>query len=339
MSVNVAAILSQMPQGFDSHMVNLFNAACRTIVRVPVMEGYGQNAAFIANTGGQVATTYPDGYDIADSELNNDVQIPLTLPWAHYRSSFRVTQDAIDIAASSRGGAMELLNQFEQRLHESCRAIGKQLNKDIHNGTGSSNAAGVALLGFSNSVLASGSYGGQSLSSYPLLAGNITTSGGALSVALLTAMETKMFNSCNKYASMISMPPALHEKWTTLNMGTTNIVQGISKGEYNLSVRDDAVFFKGIPVVRDADQESGTVKFWSLDSSDLHIKVMPSVPVGDSVIFRNVMATDGQQSVGIPLIVESLSKGGPSTKITVRTPLLQACFRRGNSMGLITGVT
>jgi hypothetical protein len=331
--VNLASLVSVLPQGFDEHMKSLWNREARTLKMMNVKEGHGLNVAFIANTGGQQATTFSDGYDVQNSEFLSDVKIPLVLQWAQYRSSFSISQRAIDAAHSSRGGAVELLDLFMQGIFESSTAVMSKLNQDVDAGAGTSDS----LLGFSNSVLAAGSYAGQSLTTYPLLAGNVTTAVGALTSDALAAMETKMFNSCGRYADVITMPPALHQKYTALGLGVINNVQGLPAKQYNLSVRDDGVFWKGIPVIRDKDQATGTVRFISLD--ECHLRMLPPVQAIDSVVYKGITGEDGVSSTGIPLIIESLAKTGPSTKITIRTPSMQFVVTRPNAQGLMTGVT
>ncbi len=332
-TVNLAYILASLPVTFDQHMQNLWNREARLLGRIPVKSGHGQNCAFIVNVGGQTATTFADGYDIQTAEYGSDVYVPAALDWAQYRSSFVLTARAIDVAASSRGGAEELMNLFAEHIFECSTSIMSKLNSDLDAGAGTSDS----LLGLAASLVTSGSYAGISSDTYPLIKSNVTAVNGALTSAALAAMETKIFIASGKMPNLIVMTPALHEKYTALGLGTINTVSGIPYNQFNLSVRDDGVFWKGIPVIRDKDMASGTVKM--LNTDYLHVKVLPPVPTKDSVVYQLGSMEDGAGNTGLPIIIESLAKSGPSSKFTVRTPSLQLVVPRPNAHGLMTGCT
>lgn len=330
---NLATLLASLPQTFDAHMQDLWNREARTLGRIPVKSGHGQNCAFIVNVGGQTATSFADGYDIQTAEYGSDVYLPATLNWAQYRSSFALTAKAIDVAASSRGGAVELVDLFMQHIFESSTSIMSLLNQDLDVGDGTADT----LLGFGDSLVASGSYAGIDSSTYPLIKSNVTGSVGALTSAALAAMETKIFNASGKMPNLIVTTPALHEKYTALGIGVVNTISGIPYNQFNLSVRDDGIFWKGIPIIRDKDAAAGTVKM--LNTDYCHFKMVPPVPTKDSVVYQLGAMEDGAGNSGFPIIIESLAKTGPSSKFTVRTPLIQFVVTRPNAHGLMTGVT
>lgn len=211
-------------------------------------------------------------------------------------------------------------------------SITSKLNQDLDSGTGSANS----LVGFANSVISSGSYAGIASASHPLIKGNVTSTAGTMSLDILNAMETKLFNAAGILPDVIMMDPATHQSFTKLNLGVVNVVQGVAAPRYNLSVRDDGVFWKGVPVLRDKDQTAGTIKFISL--SDCHLKVVPPQPTKDSAVFMMGQSTDGAGGGGLPIIVESMAKTGPSVKISVRTPLLQFVVTNPRHQGYVTGV-
>ncbi len=317
-------------------MSNLWNREARTLGRIPVKEGHGQNCAFVVNVGGQSARTFSDGYDVDSTEYLSDVYLPATLSWAQYRSAFSLTARAIDAAASSKGGAAELVDLFMEHIFECSSSLMSQLNSDIDAGAGTSDA----LLGLSNSIVTSGSYGGIDTTAHPLIKGNVTTSAGALTDQVLAAMETKIFIASGKMPNLIVMTPALHQKYAASLFTAVNYVQGISNSSpLNIGVRDDQVFWKGIPVIRDKDMASGTVKMLNIDPSLIHMKILPPVPTKDSVVYQVGAGDDGAGNSGLPIIIEAMAKTGPSSKFTVRTPSLQLCVPRPNAHGILSGVT
>ena len=65
---------------------------------------------------GADADAQVEGSDVDDSEFTGDVPVPATLPWAEYRSAFRLTEREIDAAASAVESPTALLDMFGERI-------------------------------------------------------------------------------------------------------------------------------------------------------------------------------------------------------------------------------
>lgn len=332
-TVNLQSILNALPQNFHKEMVYLWNRQSRLLGKIPVKSGSGKNAAFVVASSGMQAFPFADGYDVQSAEFTADDKLPAVLSWAQYRSSFSLTSLAVDAAASSQGGAEQLLDLFAESIQEASSIVMSSLNADLDVGPGT----GSRLVGLQSALIASGTYAGIDVSANPLMASNVTTSVGTLTEAKLADMETKIFIASGEMPDLIVMTPVLHQKYTTLGLGVTNNLQGVRAKSYNLSVRDDQLFWKDIPVIRDKDMASGTIKM--LNSKRMHLQVLPPIPTKDSAVYMIGQGHDGFESKPIPIVIEALAKSGPSSKFMVRTPAIQLVVTKPSAHGLMSGVT
>src|SRR6266446_10553582 len=118
---NLTSISSALSQIFAPQLARQWNRSAVTAALITAQAdglsaGKGKNVAWDVAFSGNTAATVAEGSDVADGELASDTNTAAVLNWAHYRSSFKVSETELDAAASSVGVANALMDLFGERI-------------------------------------------------------------------------------------------------------------------------------------------------------------------------------------------------------------------------------
>ena len=336
---SLSAISGALSTIFDSKLARQWNRMSRTISLLDAKPGTGKSVNWDVSTAGQTATAYTEGDDITSGELLIDAKLPMILPWGLYRNAIGLTEHQLEAALQSKESAEQLMQLLEEEVFGAVAALASKLNVDLFTGIGSSSQ----LCGFDYSLLSTGTYATQVVDSITSLKSNLDANGSvnrALTVELMDKMESSIFTASGLRPDVIVTTPKVFTKYKSL-FETIRRVVGDSPSVYDTSVKDDAVYFQGIPVIRDKDVPAGCMYF--INRSAAHMAYMPPANFGDAVSFvvKMGMGSNGdgsEQEFGIPFRVTSLAKTGDSVKFMLRTAA-QLVVRRPNAMGKISYIT
>ncbi len=317
---SLSAISSALSLTFQPKLARQWNRMARTLSILDAKPGQGKSVNWDVSLSGQTAATYTEGDDVASGELLIDAKLPAVLAWGLYRNGFGLTEHQIEAAMNSKDTAEELTQLLEESVFESVNALASKLNVDLFAGTGSG-----ALVGLDSALITSSTYGGIDVGTYPTFASTVNANGSVarnLTIDLMNAVESSIFTASGHRPDVIVTTPALHAKYQSLFEPIRRVV-GDSPGAYDTGVQDDAVYFKGIPVIRDKDCPSG--KMYFLNRSAMHVAYMPSQNFGDALGFKVVMGAgsaggDGEENAsGLPFKISALAKSGTSVKFFVKS--------------------
>jgi len=333
---NLSAIQSALSLIFDNQLSRQWNRVSRTLSLTRAMPLGGKSVNWSISTSGQTANTHTEGADITSGELLIDAKKDMVLGWGLYRNAIGLSSLSLEVAAGSSGSALEMMSLLEEEVSGAGHALASKLNLDLFSGDGTSNA----LVGFDNALITTGTYGTQDVSTVTSLKSNLDANGGtprALTIALMEEMETAIYTRCAESPTVIVTTPAIFAKYKGLFEPVRRVV-GDHPGAYDTSVKDDAVYFMGIPIIRDINATAGSMYF--LNERLMEMKYVRPMFFGDSVtsVIRKAMGSNGlsqQDPTSIPLRLESLAKTGDSNKFFLRT-VCQLCIKRPNAFGILS---
>lgn len=345
---NLAAIADALGQRLAPKLYYQWNRAAVAAALIPAIPYRGKNCAFAAEFSGDVdAATVGEGSDVEDAEFDSDEDEDATLGWAHYRKSTKVTETAIDAAATSDGVApSDLVSLYETRvLGQSTRLVSK-INRDIYAGTGTDGSNPTIVGLFGGSTDDSGNYAGVSRSSRAEWKGNVLANGGsarALTIKLLYQADQALFEACGEGATHILCSPGVHQTYSSL----FEIVRRNAgdRGPLRYEAGSSELFFKGVPLIRDKDCPAGKLIFVNVNY--LRVQFLPRAGVpNDAVVqqMRNLMGSTGGSegaiptATAIPFRLALLAKTGDSTKLSLKQTL-QLVVNRPNAFCQVTDIS
>lgn len=330
---------------YDSELQKQWNRMAVTASMLPVKAGAGPNASFAVEFSGATANTVAEGSDVDNSEFNSDINVPVTLSWAIYRSAFQLSELEIDAAMTARGSAEALLNILGDRLVGSVAKLASKFNYDCLNADGTDGSSNPTLIGFFQGPLEeSGLYGGQSRGTYDEWKGNVLSNGSVarpLTFDLMEQMEQRIFTASGSRPSMIVTSPGVYRKYANLFESARRLAtDGRGPLSYEAGAAD--LFWKGIPLVRDKDMTSGKMLF--LNPSAVEVQYLPrrQSPVdahGKAMTALVGGAGAGASTpVGVPAQVKILAKTGDSVKVSVNLTAAML-VKRPNTCGYISDIS
>ncbi len=350
---NLSSISSALSQIFAPDLARQWNRSAITAALVPASKGAGKNAAWDTEFTGATAQTVAEGADVPGSEYSSDVNLPAILNWAHYRSSFQITETEYDAAASSVGTAQALQDLFGERVFGAGAKIARLINNDMLIGTGTDGSGNPTIIGLTGGALdATGTYAGIARGTYPEWAGNVLANGGVnrpLTLDLLAQMDQNIFAASREPWTCILASAGIVRKYEGLIepnrrlMGAGNAAGLPSFGSganFDPSMQIDG-WYKGKPVFRDPSMPAGFMVFYN--QNQVQAKYLPRVMTPqDAVIARmlNLQGSSGSVTdvTSIPARVAVLAKTGDSIKVSVKVTL-QMLVRRANAMGYIKDIS
>jgi hypothetical protein len=350
---SLSSINSALSQIFAPDLSRQWNRSAITAALVPAKAGGGKNAAWDVEFSGATATTVAEGSDVAGGEYNSDVNQPAILSWAHYRSSFQISETELDAAASSVGIPQALQDLFGDRVFGAGAKIARAINVDMISATGvdgSSNPTIVGLLG--GALDATGTYAGLARGTFTEWAGNVLSNGGVarpLTLDLLAQMDANIFTASREPWTHLLVSAGVLRKYEGLFepnrrlMGGGNAAGLPSYGsgaQFDASMQVDA-WYKGRPVMRDPSIPAGYCIFHN--ANQVQAKFLPRVLTPQDAVIAQMLGLKGSSGsvtdvTSIPARIAVLAKTGDSIKVSLKTTL-QMLVRRPNSMGYIKDIS
>ncbi len=348
---NLASISAALSQIFAPELKRQWNRSAVTAAFVSATAGAGKNAAWDVEFGGATAATVAEGSDVLPGEFNSDVNQPAILPWAHYRSSFSITETELDAAASSTGIPQALQDLFGDRVFGAAAKIARLINTDMFTGTGLDGSSNPTLVGFfGGAVDATGVYGGLSRGTYPEWAGNVLSNGGIarpLTLDLLAQMDANIFTASREPWTCLITSAGVLRKYEGLFEpnrrlpGGGNAMPAYGSGAVNDAQMQPDAWYKGKPVFRDPSAPAGTCVFFN--ANNVKAKYLPRIATPqDAVMMRmlNLQGSSGSVTdvTSIPARIAVLAKTGDSVKVSIKT-VLQMLVMRPNSFGIVRDIS
>jgi hypothetical protein len=330
--------------------------------------GDGRNVAFDTEFTGASATTVAEGADVQASEFATDINVPATFSWAHYRSSFQITETEIDAALSSREVPAAIQRIFGSRVLSAGASIARLVDNHVLNGTGVDGSGNATVTGFfGGALVASGAYGNINPATYPEWAATVISNGGVartLTVDLMDQMDAGIFTASSiPYTDIVTSPGVIRKYMSmgyfgnavTSGTGTTNNQRfndvppggrAVAIGAPNDEVMQPAAYYKGTRIWRDPTAPTGQLAF--INTRHVKVKFLPRTPDPNDAVIMQMLGLQGAsdydrpggivQATGIPARLATLAKTGDSIKVSVKVTL-QMCVTRPNCMGIIKDIS
>lgn len=362
-SENLASINSALSTFFAPDLHRQWN---RTSVLLGLLaakgdvgDGKGKSVNFDLEFTGNTASSVAEGSDVAASEYASDVNVPAILPWAHYRSSFQISETEFDAAMTSQGIPAALQDLFGDRILGAGAQIARKIEQDALTGTGVDVNGNPTLIGlYGGALVASGSYAGVNTGTYSEWASNITSNGGVvrtLTPDLMSSVDANIFTASSLQWDALMSSAGVLRKYESIF--TTNAQGGplarfndrASSPAYGLGFAADGqgqpvdAWYKGRPVLRNPVNPSGKAVF--LNTSKIQVKYLPRSMTPQDAVFAKIMGIEGSsggsapiQATKIPARIAILAKTGDSIKVSVKVTL-QMCVTRPNALGLLTDIS
>jgi len=342
---DLSSLSDALSQTFAPVLERQWNRSAVLASRVPARAGGGKNASWDVEFSGATAVTVADGADVDSSEFNSDKNTSATLPWAHYRTSFQVSETEVDAAASSMGIPQVLEDIFGERIIGNGAKLASKINSDLYAGDGTGGGGEPTLYGLTGSTAldASGSYAGILRGTYAEWDSNVLSNGSVarpLTLDLLEQMDQAIFTASGEDYDELLVSPGIFRKYKNLFQAIQRVTtDGSASPRYDAST--DTLFFRGKPVTRDKDCPTGTVIF--KNNSAVEVKWLPRVlNAYDANIARmsSLAGGNGKQLTvtGLPCRITVLGKTGDNIKVSMKI-VLQQLVKRPNAMGVIKDVS
>jgi hypothetical protein len=322
-------------------------------------DGKGKNVAFDLEFTGNTAQTVAEGSDVQASEYSSDINVPAILPWAHYRSSFAISETEFDAAMSSAGVPAALQDLFGDRILGAGAQIARKIESDALTGTGVDGSGNPTLIGlYGGALVNTGAYAGINTATYSEWASNISANGGTtrpLTFDLLGQVDSNIFTASSlQWDAIMSSAGVLRkfeDLFTTSAQGgpVIRMNDNARRPGYGAGLANDEqgqpvdAWYKGMPLYRNPVNPAGKLLF--LNTGKIQVKYLPRVMTPQDAVFARMMGIEGSsggnapiQATKIPARIAILGKTGDSIKVTVKVTL-QMCVVRPNAMGLLQDIS
>lgn len=344
------SISGALSQVFAPELARQWNRSAVTAALIAaqpgaVSAGKGKNVAWDVAFSGNAATTVAEGADVSDGELASDANVPAILDWAHYRSSFKVSETELDAAASSVGVASALMDLFGERILNAGEKLARVINVDLLTGDGTDGSGNPQLVGLLGGALeTSGLYAGISRGAFDEWKGNVLSNGNVarpLTLDLMYQMDQAIFTASLETATHIITSPGVYRKYAGL-FESVRRIEGDGRGALGMGSGAAELFWKGVPVLRDPSMPSETLVFFN--ARHVKAKYLPRLmSPQDAVMARMQDLTGGngdqvKNMTSIPARVAILAKTGDSVKVSVKSTLA-ALVARPNALGYINDIS
>lgn len=345
LATNLSSALSQL---YAPKLVRAFNRLSVLAATLPKKPGRGKNVAWDVQFSAASAASYTDGADVSLYDV--DTPVAATLSWGLYRSSFAVTGLAQAAAATSAGSADEIMQLIDSSADNSAAKLISTINADLFAGTG----AGTTITGLASALAATGTYANIAKGTYTEWAGNVSSNGAvsrALTKDLMDTMEASIYTASGLVPNIIVASPGVVRKFESLfdqyskmiltSGEVSNIQKSFATGAPIVAdnVGWTGLHYKGIPVYRDRNCQTGYMYF--LNTEQLELQVLPQPNVNTSVISseRNLAGLPSGVNVSDVMgRIEAMAKTGDADKFTLKV-YLQLKVSRPNAHGFISDIS
>jgi hypothetical protein len=338
-----SAIEGALSTTFSKRLRRQWNRAALTaklIKMVPASgQGGGKQIGWDVAFSGAQAASFAEGSAIGANEAATDVDQPAVLSFGQYRSTFQLTNLEIKKARASIANAEELGRIVVERLDGSLTKMASVANTDLFSGTGIDSNGNPTIVGFTQALQPTGSYAGLSKATWPEWAGNVLANGGTprnLTQDLLYNADQLIFTASGKSAEVIVASPGVYRTYANLFESIKRVIVG-PNGEvpkYSGGARE--LSWNGIPVLRDRNAETGTLKMLTL--SDIEINPLVDLVDEDGVGARtmNLPSSNGEEDETTPIFCDVYPLGRVGSSIQfVAEMYLQLKVERVNSHCII----
>lgn len=367
---NLATIFNALPQLFEDDLQRQWNRTTVFLDQIRaakgVSEGKGRNVAFDVEFTGGTAQTVAEGSDIPASEYAQDLEVPATAPWAHYRSSFQVTETELDAAFSSGPAGMPtaLKDIFGARILSCGALIAQQIENDALIGTGVDGSGNPTVIGiYGGAISATGAYLGINPLTYTEWAANVTSNGGTarnFSPDLVEQVDSNIFTASSIPWNLAMTSTGVARKYSQLftqgsagnnNLPLVRMNDNGGKPVYGLGVPNDnamqfdRMYIKGRALVRNRLNPTG--KLALLNTDKIMMKYLPASASmqRDLAAFYQLIGLQGSSggganitATGMPMRVARIAKTGDSIKVSMKITCQMAVLRR-NAHGLLVDIS
>ncbi|HEY2517077.1 MAG TPA: phage major capsid protein [Polyangiaceae bacterium] len=347
-----AAINSALSTTFSRRLRRQWNRAARTaklIRMVPARgQGFGKQIGWDVAFSGAAANNFQEGSAIGATETAQDINVPAVLGFGMYRSAFQLSNLEVKQAKASIANAVELGRIVVERLDGSLTKIASAINADIFSGTGSgldyqSNPA-PNIVGLTTALAASGAYAGISKATFSEWAGNVLGNGGVprpLTQDLLYNADQLIFNASGKETQRVIVADSgSYRKYAGLFETIKRVVVGPNGEVPRFEGGARELSWNGMPVLRDRNAETGTLKMLTLDDLELN----PLVDVVDEDLDGLVKqaalpSSNGEETDELPIMVDVYPLGRVGSSIEmVAEVYIQLKVERINSHCIIQDI-
>jgi hypothetical protein len=367
---NLATIFNALPQLFEGELQRQWNRTTVFLDQIRaakgVSEGKGKNVAFDVEFSGATASTVAEGSDVASTEYAQDIDVPAIAPWAHYRSSFQVTETELDAAFSSGPAGMPtaLTDIFGARILSAGAQIAAQIENDALIGTGVDTNGNPTVIGiYGGAISATGVYLNINPATYTEWASNVTSNGGVtrqFTPDLAEQVDTNIFTSASIPWNLAMTSPGVARKWSQFftqgsagnnNLPLVRMNDNAGQPVYGLGVPNDSamqydkMYLKGRPLMRNRLNPTG--KLALLNTDKLIMKYLPASASmqRDLAAFYQLIGLQGSSggnmnitATGMPMRVARIAKTGDSIKVSMKITCQMAVTRR-NAHGLLVDIS
>lgn len=342
--MTLALLAPALSTTFAKKLTRVWNRETRLLQEITVVptmgEGGGKQVGWDVQVGAATADTFAEGADIVS--FTNDTELPATLAWGQYQSSFKLTNKEMNAAFSSMGNAAELEKILEERMFGAIATIASKINQDCISGTGTS-GGNPTIYGLLTALLDSGTYAGLDPATYTTWVGNVQANGGIarpLTLDLLATAEQAQFIASGKTPDALVTTPGVKKKYE----GLFNAIQRVNAGAGGPITRLDAssedLFWRGRPVIRDKDMTAGYLL--GVDFDGIELAVMPWAPVPDGVpqTMRQLVSSNGEDSKLLSAMVNiyPLGRTGSAVKFAAEI-YCQLRVKRRNGHFLVKDIS
>lgn len=345
---NLAAVSDALGQTFAPQLAVQWNRSAQTAADIAAIPGKGKNAAWDTEFSGDVdAVDVEEGSDVGDAEFDSDENEDATVPWAHYRKSFKITETAIDAAASSAGIPDVLMDLFEERLMGQGARLTSKINRDLISGTGTGTGGNQSIVGLVTAINNTGIYATINRATRSEWASSVLGNGGTprpLTISLLGQLEQLIFTACGESPTAIRCSPGVWRKYEGLFEEVRRLAtDGGGPLEYRAGA--SRLFWRGVPILRDKDFPSGTLVMENRNY--MRTRFLPRAGMPRDAVMQVMKSLAGATGAGpnaiptmtqIPFRVALLGKTGDSIKCSLKLSL-QFCLERPNAFGKITDIS
>jgi hypothetical protein len=344
----LTSALITVAQNYAGDIVRQINrtAALLYLLSATFQAGEGPNAAWVAESSGQVAEAFAEGAD--PSNFGSDSQVGATAPWGRYWAPWHVTGTALAVAATSRTPAGNIRLWARQMVNAS-EALAKQIDTDLFTGNGGPAGDGKSLIGLdyaigtSNNVYATID---RTVSANSFWLPSLFNTGGpavALSFDQIRGDQAAIKVASGYHPDLAIVSTATMRKLAGMfdpqkfYVVQTNIV-ATAAAAVTLEGGVKAIVFDGTTFVEDVWCPDGVIYY--LNSRYVSVQYLPAdlslalFPSDEAMALGGL--TDGFETIPLGILMELLAKTGDSQKAYLKCyPQLvvtrpNACGKRFN---------
>jgi hypothetical protein len=304
-----------LAQQFAGDIVRQINRKAQTLRMIPIVTGESQNVAWAAESGGQLAMAYSEGADTTD--FGSDAQASAILPWASYKSPFRVTGLARAAARTTQtpAGNVQL---WARNVVNSTAALASLINADIFAGAAASSPTEIEGLALAIGD-DSNTYATINRASATYWRPTVIDPGAPdpLSFAKIRDDIRQIYEASGEKPDLAAVSPSVYNSVLGLFDSNRSYMQRVdeiqtARGAVKLDSGHSALIVDGCAFYEDKDATSATIHY--LNSNHIELQVLPPAEVPALLPGTMLSANDGFGELPLMASFEMLATTGDSKK-------------------------